>query len=107
MSTVHNFCQEANCTDGAAPLGGLVQDEKGNIYGTTTLGGANQQGTIFGLMDDSKVFKTLYSFCSLPGCPDGQNPSGALIEVEPGVFYGTTSTGGVSGMGTVYSFSAP
>lgn len=104
--TLHSFCAEGSCTDSAAPVGGVVVSPKGITYGTTTLGGANQEGTLYGLSADGKAFTTVYSFCALPGCPDGQNPSSDLVEVG-GRFYGTTSTGGANGMGTVYSFTAP
>lgn len=46
--------------------------------------------------------KTLYSFCSQTGCPDGANPYAGLVEVN-GTLYGTASTGGSNGMGTVFS----
>jgi len=49
LTTLYNFCSQANCADGASPQGGLVQDTNGTFYGTTYHGGANSVGTIFSL----------------------------------------------------------
>jgi len=46
---LHSFCTQNNCTDGATPDAGLVLDQKGNLYGTTELGGAYAYGTVFEL----------------------------------------------------------
>jgi uncharacterized repeat protein (TIGR03803 family) len=46
---LHSFCLQNNCTDGANPLAGLVQDTNGIFYGTTAYGGANGDGTVFSL----------------------------------------------------------
>ncbi len=50
FSTVYNFCSQADCTDGSFPIGGLLQANDGNLYGTTYLGGAGNFGTVFKLM---------------------------------------------------------
>ena len=49
LGTLHSFCSKKNCTDGADPVGGLLQASDGNFYGTTTEGGAYEAGTIFRL----------------------------------------------------------
>src|SRR5580704_15857575 len=41
LHTLHKFCGQENCVDGAVPLGGLVQISAGIFYGTTSAGGAN------------------------------------------------------------------
>ncbi len=46
---LYTFCSQANCTDGDEPLGGLIVDAAGNLYGTTEYGGANGGGTVFEL----------------------------------------------------------
>jgi uncharacterized repeat protein (TIGR03803 family) len=49
LTTLHSFCLQKNCTDGADPVGGLLQASDGNFYGTTAEGGAYENGTIFSL----------------------------------------------------------
>jgi uncharacterized repeat protein (TIGR03803 family) len=39
-TVVYNFCQQTNCTDGFIPMGGLIEDKSGNLYGTASQGGA-------------------------------------------------------------------
>jgi uncharacterized repeat protein (TIGR03803 family) len=36
-----------NGKDGNTPIGGLISDSSGNFYGTTSLGGAKNKGTVF------------------------------------------------------------
>ncbi|MGB7586016.1 MAG: choice-of-anchor tandem repeat GloVer-containing protein [Terriglobales bacterium] len=47
---LYNFCSQANCTDGAQPQAGLLMDKAGNLYGTTTRGGANGLGVVYEIM---------------------------------------------------------
>jgi uncharacterized repeat protein (TIGR03803 family) len=49
LTSLHSFCSKKNCIDGADPSGGLIQATNGIFYGTTTEGGANQDGTVFSL----------------------------------------------------------
>ena len=42
--TLHTFCSERRCADGAQPGGELVADQSGNLYGTTFAGGTNGVG---------------------------------------------------------------
>ena len=93
LTTLYRFCAQTNCTDGSEPLAGLVQATDGNFYGTTWLGGANGDGTIFKITP-GHTLTTLYSFCSIPSCADGANPRGSLIQATDGNLYGTTESGG-------------
>ena len=90
-------------TDGATPLGGLVQGSDGNFYGTTVNGGTSTNfdpatggygyGTAFRI-SPSGSYASLYSFAGSPN--DGINPEAGLIQGSDGNFYGTTSSGGTS-----------
>ncbi len=90
-------------TDGAHPYTGLVAASDGNLYGTTSSGGANGQGTLFKITLGGQL-TTIYNFCTLSGCTDGSAPMGALVEGTDGNFYGTTLGGGTNGGGgTIFS----
>ena len=97
LTTLHVFCNEAGCTDGANPVGGLVEGSDGNFYGTTADGGMNSQGTVFKITSAGDL-TTIYNFCSQIGCTDGSAPLAPLIEGTDANFYGTTGAGGGSGM---------
>ena len=47
----------------------------------------------------------VYNFCSQPNCTDGSNPLSSLTADDAGNLYGTTSSGGTSGLGTVFELS--
>jgi uncharacterized repeat protein (TIGR03803 family) len=112
LTTLYSFCSQSNCTDGKYPLyAGLVQATDGNLYGTTSVGGANTTecegggcGTIFKITPTGTL-TTVYSFCSLTACADGDEPDAALVQDTNGDLYGTTENGGASGFGTVFSLS--
>lgn len=106
FSTVYNFCSVSGCTDGSVPTG-LMQASDGDLYGTTSVGGTNNLGTVF-KMTLSGTLTVLYSFCSKNGCPDGSSPQEGLVEGADGNFYGTTLYGGVAdgiGYGTVFKIT--
>jgi uncharacterized repeat protein (TIGR03803 family) len=82
--------------DGYKPFAGLVQDAQGNLYGTTSSGGANLYlchngcGTVFKL-DTTGKETVLYSFT---GGGDGRTPLSDLVLDAQGNLYGTTYYGG-------------
>ncbi len=100
-TVLHRFCSAANCADGDRPESGLIEDAAGNLYGTTTYGGAKNRGTVF-KVDNTGVETVLYSFCSAANCADGAYPLAGLIQDPAGDFYGTTFNGGSSDRGTVF-----
>jgi uncharacterized repeat protein (TIGR03803 family) len=87
-SVIHSFT--GSPADGASPYAGLILDSAGNLYGTTTSGGAFNFGTVFELNAAGQE-TVLYSF---RGYPDGANPFGGLARDASGNLYGTTFYGG-------------
>ncbi|HSB68293.1 MAG TPA: choice-of-anchor tandem repeat GloVer-containing protein [Candidatus Methylomirabilis sp.] len=92
-----------NGSDGENPLGGLVRDLAGNLYGTTSSGGTSTSGTIFKLTPTGSL-STLHPFS---GKPDGANPQGnLLLDAGGNILYGTTyAGGGTPELGTVFRLS--
>jgi len=82
----------------------LVQGADGNFYGSADAGGANGAGTVFKVTREGTL-TSLYSFCALSGCPDGENPQATLLQATNGKFYGTTHGGGAYGCGTVFEIT--
>jgi uncharacterized repeat protein (TIGR03803 family) len=102
LTTLHNFCSQTACPDGLAPLAGLVQATDGNLYGTTSGGGANGNwGTVFKITPGGTL-TTLHSFDGT----DGYGLKAGLIQATDGNFYGTTEGGGANGYGTVFKITA-
>ena len=99
FSVVHNF---TGGTDGANPLNGLLFGAGGVMYGTTSAGGAYNNGTVFRI-GPTGVFSTLYAF---RGGADGSSPQSALIQDATGLLYGTTAGGGAYGGGTVFRIAS-
>lgn len=82
--------------DGAEPLGPIVLDRNGNIYGVTASGGAHNQGAIFKLSPAGSQYteSVLYSF---PGGAAGGVPEAGVTIDRHGTIYGTTMYGGSYG----------
>ena len=104
LTTLYSFCSRSGCTDGTDPHG-LVLAANGDFYGTTGGGGANgNHGTVFKI-NASGALTTLYSFCSLSDCTDGDSPYAGLVQATNGDFYGTTYSGGATNNGTVFKIA--
>jgi uncharacterized repeat protein (TIGR03803 family) len=90
---------------GDNPLGSLIADGQGNLYGTTQYGGSGY-GVVFELTPNTTGTwseQVLYKFAGPPN--DGSYPSSALIFDGQGNLYGTTQVGGPYGAGTVFELS--
>lgn len=104
-------------TDGNHPMGRLILDKFGNLYGTNAPNGngggpctpGGGCGTVFelSLSNGHWVEKTIYSFCSLANCADGQSPQAGVIFDSAGNLYGTTMFGGdpTCSCGTVFQLT--
>lgn len=92
-------------TDGAQPIGGLTLDAAGNYYGTTSLGGAFGDGTVFGGKRSGKQWteKVLYSFGN--DSSDAINPAAGVSLDAQGNIFGTASFGGSLGVGAIYKLT--
>jgi uncharacterized repeat protein (TIGR03803 family) len=97
--TLHTF---SGGTDGSYPDSGFTEGPDGNFYGTTTLGGANNLGTVYKITP-SGVKTVLYSFAGGPS--DGQYPASGLELGNDGDFYVTTTAGGAFGFGTFFKIT--
>lgn len=88
--------------DGASPTGLVVVH--GKLYGATSAGGADDDGTVFGMSTTHDDERVLHSFTGTP--KDGEDPI-APPTWWNGTLYGTTSSGGSdsSPNGTVYEVS--
>jgi uncharacterized repeat protein (TIGR03803 family) len=97
-STLYNF------TGGGEPLGSLVRDASGNLYGTTCQGGVHNSGSVFKLMPSggSWTETDLYDFT---GGSDGYCPMGNVILDAQGNIYGAAYAGGSHGYGTVFEIT--
>jgi hypothetical protein len=112
--------------DGSLPVGAVVFDKAGNLYGATTEGGSSscisvaQCGTVYQLAPPAKkgdpwTETVLYVFKG-NASKDGASPAGGLVIDSAGNLYGTTAYGGTGncvllgtlmGCGTVFEMSPP
>jgi hypothetical protein len=107
-TVLHNF---GKGKDGTEPQAGVILDTAGNLYGTTSGGGAQQScgydpcGTVFQLTPGGNAHwneKVLHSFS---GAPDGNTPEGSLIFDGAGKLYGAAADGGAYGGGAVFQIT--
>lgn len=101
LTTLYNFCSQILCSDGYLPFSGLIQASNDDLYGTTTLGGAQGEGTVFKITTAGKL-TTLHSF----DITNGEEPDAGLVQASNGALYGTTPYGGAHvDYGTVYKIT--
>jgi len=101
LTLLHSFIG----IDGQGPyFGDLIFDAAGNIYGTTSGGGAFGQGTVFKLSrsGNSWTHTVLYNFT---GGNDGASPENGVALDSAGNLYGTATYGAFEAYGTVYMLS--
>lgn len=101
-SVLYNF---SGGIDGGSPFAGVIIDNKGRLWGTASTGGNGRPlpgGVIFRLDPpandgDPWTETILHAF----GGPDGFRSLSRLVH-RGHAFYGTTSAGGLNGVGTVF-----
>jgi uncharacterized repeat protein (TIGR03803 family) len=99
---VHVFSQD-ELDNGYGPLGSLVLDSAGNIYGTAYGGGSFNDGIMFKMSLDSGIWRESGAIDF-----DGTNggvPLGGLISDSAGNLYGTTAIGGTHNAGVVFRYT--
>lgn len=111
FKVLYGFCAHKDCSDGEQPFAPLIEDTAGNLYGTTSSGGAHAAGVAFQLSPNADrsawTLHKLYDFCTQPKCADGGFPAGGLsyAGAETGALYDGSSplygltAGGGSGNG--------
>ncbi len=114
-SVLYNFTGQG---DGGDPIGGVISDGAGDLYGTTALGGLNSlpdfygPGVVYELTPSGSGWteNTLYMFTDSSG--DGGLPAASLVVGRDGTMYGTSPAGGIglcayytyyTGCGTVFA----
>lgn len=95
-------CKSLAHSDGKIPTGDLIVNDSGLIIGTTILGGAFNDGTIFRFNPNNFNYSTVFSF-NQSGTNSGRYPRGGVIQHPNGNYYGITSEGnGTNNFGTIY-----
>lgn len=105
-NVLYSFCSLSNCADGSGSFSGVIFDQKGNLYGTTSAGGRNGPGTVFKLAPNGSggwTESVIYDFPA--NGSDGLLPLAGLIFDNAGNLYGTTVGGGLYHGGTVFRLS--
>src|SRR5271167_2135923 len=100
---LHNF--NDNGTDGYYPYASLIFDAAGNLYGTTSFGGAYGYGTVFELTPTAGGGWTETVLHSFGNGTDGAEPYASLIFDAAGNLYGTTQYGGIYHVGTAFELT--
>jgi len=91
-----------NGTNGANPAGGLIADASGNLFGTTTQGGASSMGTVFEIAKTASGYATTPTILVSFDGTNGANQQSSLIFDANGNLFGTTAAGGPDSVGTVF-----
>jgi uncharacterized repeat protein (TIGR03803 family) len=97
---LYAFCSERECRDGAFPNGPLVIGGDGSLFGTTIFGGRFGKGTAFRF--SGGTLQKLHIFCRKDNCTDGAYPIRGVLMGPSGDLFGTTTSGGKHGYGTVF-----
>lgn len=99
-TVIHSF----SGADGSTPLNGPAMDAAGNLYGTTSVGGANGWGTVYRLQPSGSSWdeSVLHSF---QGGSDGMAASSGIAIDQSGNLYGATEAAGSNGGGTAFELT--
>ena len=85
---------------------GELYDGVSPLYGTSTLGGSNMEGTVFAVRPrrgrTGWSFDVIHAFCDQQGCPDGESPEGNVTVDSAGHLFGTARWGGANSAGVLF-----
>jgi len=103
-NVLYSFANHSNGRVISGPVGNLVMDSAGNLYGTTFSDGAHGFGAVFKLTSSSGgwTYTSLHDFTN---GSDGGFPYSNLVIDQQGNLYGTASSGGASGAGVVFEIT--
>jgi uncharacterized repeat protein (TIGR03803 family) len=111
LTTLYDF---AGLGNGYAPIGPVVMDKSGALYGTAQFGGAKEGlvgyfGLVFKLTPPHGTTKgwTMQQIYSFGGGADGGFPVAGVIFDTKGNLYGTTQYGGTNNNGVVFKLTPP
>jgi uncharacterized repeat protein (TIGR03803 family) len=109
LTVLHSFFGKKSTLDfdGSRPIGGVVHVAGvfNELYGTTSEGGAFDEGTVFRVRTNGASYTILRNFAGLAG-GDGASPYCRLARDGSGILYGTTYGGGATDYGTVFRLAS-
>jgi hypothetical protein len=94
-STPTTLVSFTHTTDGAGPIGGLIADANGDLFGTTSL------GTLFEIVNNGTAAAPSYASTPITLANLDQTFAGLIMDAN-GDLFGTTTSGGTNGVGTVF-----
>jgi uncharacterized repeat protein (TIGR03803 family) len=103
LTTLYNFDGSQTSVSGKNPRAGLIMDAAGNLFGTTSSGGANGDGTVFEIARNGSGYASTPTV--LANFNSGANSRDTLTLDAAGNLIGTTAGGGTNGMGTVFEIA--
>lgn len=101
-----SFSGNGTSNTGRSPMGKLIADGAGFVWGTTVGGGVNDNGTVFKVNVLSGVLTTVVMFSNNGATNKGASPYEGLVNDGLGSVWGTTWGGGALGLGTVFKVNA-
>jgi uncharacterized repeat protein (TIGR03803 family) len=105
ITILHSFTN-GTMTDGRHPLGGMIFDTQGNLYGTLNAGGTRDFGAVYELTPSNGIWTESILYYFGTGLVDsGYSPTGSLLMDGSGNLYGTNTAAGQNGGGTVFELT--
>ncbi|HWY15958.1 MAG TPA: choice-of-anchor tandem repeat GloVer-containing protein [Rhizomicrobium sp.] len=95
LTIIHNF--DAS-TEGATPIGPVMEATDGKLYGTTAAGGSLSQGIVYQLTTNG-AYDVLHNF---QDTTEGSGSVSGLVQASDNYLYSVMPAGGANGYGTLY-----